>query len=221
MMVRYTSILLPLAHSRKRRLEEVAQARGETLESFILDAAEAEAERIGQWLSEKGHSVDHPIYSSTVKRPRYSGSWKVDGERQIAADRVALELGWEEEHSDDWLDDVDRLIESVDALDHLAEMSGPGAEGQNSRRSLRRAVRSVQVLNPVQGTVLDMSETGLGVETHGPFAVPEKIHLSIGQAVASAKIRAEVRWCVLVRTESFNNGDVMPVYRSGLAFVGH
>ena len=82
-------------------------------------------------------------------------------------------------------------------------------------------MRSVQVLNPVKGNVLDMSESGLGIETRGPFSVPEEVHVSIGQAVACAKIRAEVRWCVLVRTESFDNGDVIPIFRSGLAFLGH
>lgn len=222
-MARYTSILLPLAHSRKKRLEEAAETRGETLESFILEAAEAEAGRIGQWLSERGHSVDHQIYSSTARKPRFvSGRSRTAGEHQIAAERVAMELGWSDGQSEDWLDDVDQLIENLDSLDILASAAPDEANGKSdSRRSPRRAVRSVHVLNPVQGTVVDMSETGLGVETHGPFSVPERVFLSIGEAVASAKIRAEVRWCVLVRTESFNNGDVVPIYRSGLAFLGH
>jgi len=222
-MVRYTSILLPLAQSRKSRLEEAAKARGETLESFILEAAEAEARRLGRRLSEKGHSVDHQIYSSTAREPRLAlGSWKAAGEQQIAAQQVALELGWSDGQSDEWLGEVDRLIENLDTLDGLA--AAPALQTPNNddtRRGARRAVRSVQVLNPVKGNVLDMSESGLGIETRGPFSVPEEVHVSIGQAVACAKIRAEVRWCVLVRTESFDNGDVIPIYRSGLAFLGH
>jgi len=220
-MARYTSILLPLAKSRMRRLEEAAEARGETLESFILEAAEAEAERLGQRLADRGHSVDHQIYTSSTRKFRPPAAELAHGEHQIDVGRVAMELGWHDEHSEEWLDDVDRLIAGLETWDDLR--TGPAFKAPSShdaRRSPRREVRRVQVLNPVKGMVVDMSETGLGVETHGPFSVPEQIYLSIGRAVASAKIRAEVRWCVLVRTERFINGDVIPIYRSGLAFVG-
>jgi hypothetical protein len=221
-MAQYTSILLPLAKSRKRRLEEAAEARGETLETFILDAADAEAERIGKWLSERGHSVDHPIYNSSLERMGPSDSWIGVGDQQIDAQRVASELGWKDGRSEDWLSDVDRLINNLETLDDMPTASAITApSSQDARRSRRRNIESVQVLNPVRGIVLNMSDTGLGIETQRPFSVPEEVHLSIGQAVASAKIRAEVRWCVLTRTESFHNGDVIPVYRSGLSFVGH
>jgi len=221
-MARYTSILLPLAKSRKRRLEEAAEARGETLEMFILDAADAEAERIGEWLSDRGHSVDHPIFNSSVEGLGATDSWRRVGDRQIDTQRVASELGWMDGRSEEWLSDVDRLIDSLETLD--SEPTAPVLtvpSSHDARSSQRRDIRSVQVLNPVRGTVLNMSDTGLGIETQRPFSVPEEIHLSIGQAVASAKIRAEVRWCVLTRTESFHNGDVIPVYRSGLSFVGN
>ncbi len=220
-MVRYTSILLPLAQSRKRRLEEAAAARGESLEFFILEAAEAEAERIGEWLSERGHSVDHPIYSLMTPDSHLPPGFRFDGEYQVATHRVAGELGWRDEPSQAWIDEVDRLIEEVEGLDALAAEAFQEEAIQNTRCSSRRTVRSVQVLNPIHGTVVDMSESGLGIETHGPFSVPETVQLSIGQAVASAKIRVQVRWCELIRTESYSNGDVVPIYRSGLEFLGH
>jgi hypothetical protein len=220
-MARYTSILLPLAKSRKRRLQEAAESRGETLESFILEAAEAEAARIGKWLSSRGHSVDQRIYSSGPG-PGQVFSQTGDGEYQVEAQQVALELGWNQGSSDEWLDDVDRLIEGLDGLDGKQSSSVHHAPtSQDARRSFRRAIDSVQVLNPVRGVVVDMSETGLGIETEGPFSVPEEIHLTIGQAMSCAKVRAEVRWCALTRTESFSNGDIIPIYRSGLAFVGN
>jgi len=141
---------------------------------------------------------------------------------QVAAHQVASELGWDAGSTEDWLGDVDQLIEGLDTLDALVTApTNQAPSSSDSRRSSRRAVRSVQVLNPVRGVVVDMSETGLGIETKGPFSVPEEVHLSIGQAIACAKIRAQVRWCVLVRTESFHNGDVVPIYRSGLAFLGN
>lgn len=220
-MVRYTSILLPLAQSRKRRLEEAAEARGDTLESFILEAAEAEAQRLAQWLREKGHSVDHQIYASaggSVGAAR-APSWMV--ERQIDVGRVAAELGWYEGSSSEWREDVDRLIDTLESLDGESRAVAPNPSTNDARRSPRRAVDAVDVLNPVRGAVLDISDSGLGVETRGPFSVPEEVQLSIGPGVAYAKIRAQVRWCVLVRTERFDGGDVVPIYRSGLAFVGH
>lgn len=222
MMVRHTSILLSLAISRKKRLEEAAEARGETLESFILEAAEAEAERLGVWLSEKGHSVDHPIYSSIDGASQALEIDEEPEERQVATRRVAVELGWGEGTAEDWLGDVDRLIEGLDTLDSgVSSKVAEEVSTRESRRSARRSVASVQVLNPVQGVVVDMSATGLGIETRGPFSVPEEVFLSIGQAFSSAKLRAEVRWCELVRTERFEGGDVIPVYRSGLAFLGN
>jgi hypothetical protein len=221
-MDRYTSILLPLALARKKRLEEAAEARGESLESFILEAAEAEAQRLGRWLSEKGHSVDHPIYAAIHDAPEmFEGPPKVD-ERQIEVRRVATELGWHDGAATDWLDDVDRLIDSLETLDGrpAPKRSSPPTE-RESRRSPRRDVSSVQVVNPVRGSVVDISSSGIGIETRGPFSVPEEIHVSIGPGVAYAKIRAQVRWCVLVRTQRFESGDVVPIYRSGLAFLGH
>lgn len=221
LMVRYTSILLPLAQSRKKRLEEAAEARGETLESFILEAAAAEASRAGQKRSERGHRVGPQIHASTVRQSRPSWTLPRGSEDPIEANRVALELGWGDGPPAEWLEDVDRLIANLDTLDVAPAVPAPHAAGSNSaRRGSRRSVRSVQVLNPVQGMVVDMSESGLGVETKGPFSVPEAVHVSIGQAMACAKVWAEVRWCVLVRTESLKNGEVIPIYRSGLAFLG-
>lgn len=220
-MARYTSILLPLAQSRKLRLQEVAEARGESLESFILDAAEAEAERVSRWLTERGHSIDHQIYSSSTYGPASGRSRRLEGD-QVAAEQVSVELGWNQGPSEGWLEDVDHLIEGLDTLDDVdgaPALHAPSSD--DDRRSLRRAVRRVQVLNPMKGLVVDMSDTGLGIETEGPFSVPEEIHLSIGQAKSCAKVRAQVRWCVLTRTERFRNGDVTPIYRSGLAFVGN
>jgi len=222
-MVRYTSILLPLAKSRKRRLEEAAVARGETLEGFILEAAEAEAERLGDWLAEKGHSVDHQIYSSVGQEGGSREAFHLGGERQVAPHRVAMEMGWDDGNSD-WLGDLDLLMENLDRLDRVPTAIptySAADDGTNTRRSPRYNVAKLQLLNPVQGTVVDISASGLGIETFRPFSVPEEGLFSIGKAVATAKIRAEVRWCQLVRTERFHNGDVVAIYRSGLAFLGH
>ena len=220
-MNRYTSILLPLALARKKRLEEAAEARGESLESFILEAAEAEAQRLGRWLTEKGHSIDHPIYAATDGVPVVSESSPKVDERQIEVRRVATELGWHDGAATDWLEDVDRLIDSLETLDGRPARKRSSTTGRESRRSPRRDVSSVQVVNPVRGSVVDISSSGIGIETQGPFSVPEEVHVSIGPGVAYAKIRAQVRWCVLVRTQRFESGDVVPIYRSGLAFLGH
>ena len=135
---------------------------------------------------------------------------------------MARELGWGEGTAEEWLGDVDRLIADLDSLDEEAgSWASTGSEVGESRRNARRPVESVQVLNPVRGVVVDMSSSGLGIETQSPFSVPEVVSLSIGQAVSSAKLRAQVRWCELVRTERFGSGDVIPIYRSGLAFLGN
>ncbi len=201
-MVRYTSILLSLARGKKRRLEEAARARGESLEGFILAAAEAEAERLGARLIAGGHRIDHPIWVESAIDEAVGGAASGPG-------------------GDEWDQTIDAMIEALDALDRFEpETIEASNDGEGSRRSPRTSVADVRLLNPVYGKVVDLSARGLGVQTYRPFTVPERTTLSIGRTTASAKIRAEVRWCLLTRTERADNGDVVPVYRSGLAFVG-
>lgn len=155
---------------------KAAAASGQSLESFILAAADAEAERI------QSRQVDKA----------------------------------------DWHATIDELLIAVDHLDRV-ETVAPDVpvDQEGTRRGPRHPIEGLQLLNPVHGRVVDMSRQGLGVETWRPFSVPERSTFSIGRSVASAKIRAEVRWCLLVRTERVDNGDIVPVYRSGLAFLGN
>ncbi len=219
-MAQYTSILLPLARWRRKLLERAAQARGETLESFILSAAEAEAGRLGDWLTEKGHRVDQPIHDAAEVDEVAICDPRPHGDSHVELQRVASTLGWDAGAAD-WHDEVEYLIETVDALDRSAEPPSFGREGATgSRRGRRQPVFDLDLLNPVHGRVLDISSHGIGIETYRPFSVPERTLFSIGRSTCAAKIRAEVRWCSLIRTERIQNGDVVPVYRAGLAFVG-
>ena len=217
-MSRYTSILLPLAMAKKQRLEEAARSRGESLEKFILAAAEAEAERIGGWVVGQGHTVRHQVYTSLDGR---DDSPAAIDEAEVGLALVASELGWEGTQQE-WLSDIDQLIDAVDTLDQDDSAVPPGfSDGEGTRRGPRRPIDDLRLLNPVHGRVVDMSSLGFGIETYRPFSVPERSVFSIGEPASAAKIRAEVRWCLLVRTERIENGDVVPVYRSGLEFVGH
>lgn len=85
------------------------------------------------------------------------------------------------------------------------------------RRYPRAIVEGAETSNPVPGEVVDTSEGGLGMRTHTPLHVGERNCFYLQKGSFRVMYRGEVRWCHFESSKRLDSGDVVPVYRSGIA----
>ena len=98
---------------------------------------------------------------------------------------------------------------------------GDAAVQRYERRRHRRyevpRVRGALVL-PIRVQVLNMSLTGLAVETPTALEIGRRYGLKLNNRREAVEITVDVQWCHLVRTERAGYADVRPVYEVGLDF---
>jgi hypothetical protein len=70
----------------------------------------------------------------------------------------------------------------------------------------------------LDGTVLDISVSGMAIETQGRLAPRRQITLRLHYPNEVIKIEGLVIWCFLQGTRSGTSGDSRPVYRAGIQF---
>ena len=82
----------------------------------------------------------------------------------------------------------------------------------------RRKVARVSLEGPIKGLIVDLSETGLGVESSEPLEVLKHYVFRLRTARARPEFLGEVRWC---RLDSVGSGDgkKAPVYRAGVVIL--
>lgn len=97
--------------------------------------------------------------------------------------------------------------------DESGWVSGDTELRQHRRSRVEGAVTSV----PVAGEVIDTSEAGLGVRTQVPLHVGEQNSFYIQKGRTRVRYQGEVRWCHFEASKRLESGDVVPVYRSGVA----
>ncbi len=90
-------------------------------------------------------------------------------------------------------------------------------ERRHHRRYDVRGVRGTLVF-PMRVKVLNMSLTGLAVESHQALEIGRKYDLKLHNGREAIDVNVEVQWCHLVRTEPAESGDVAAVYQAGLDF---
>lgn len=73
--------------------------------------------------------------------------------------------------------------------------------------------------NPVPAQVVNLSATGIGVESNSPMKLTGEGLFTLASGRARAKIMGRVRWCKLSGTKALFDGEVAPLYRSGIQFV--
>jgi hypothetical protein len=88
-----------------------------------------------------------------------------------------------------------------------------------ARRHGRQPVGDLRLSNPIQGRVLDITVSGLGVETHAPVPVLMQSAFMISDGRRRSTIRGEVRWCRLTGTVPLPNGEIAPVFRAGIEIL--
>lgn len=92
--------------------------------------------------------------------------------------------------------------------------------GRERRRHHRYDVREVYgfLVFPMSVEVLNMSLTGLAVESRQPLAIGRKYDVELRNGSESIRLNADVQWCHLVRTEHEELDEVTPIYQAGLDF---
>lgn len=70
----------------------------------------------------------------------------------------------------------------------------------------------------LDGTVLDISLSGLAVETHTRLSPQRRLSLRLGDGSRTLRIDGHVVWCFLHGTRTTASGELLPVYRAGIQF---
>lgn len=91
---------------------------------------------------------------------------------------------------------------------------------QNQRRHKRYDIEDVHgtLAYNLDARVLNISLTGMAIETESLLKVGEGYNLNIPRPEGQLRVQADVQWCHLVRTERTESGEVKPVYRAGVDF---
>ncbi|MDH3745420.1 MAG: PilZ domain-containing protein [Acidobacteriota bacterium] len=93
---------------------------------------------------------------------------------------------------------------------------------KRERRGFSRTqVDHVRLLAPCVGTVLDVSPRGLRAETSECLPIGRDCVITLGEVGYSARVPCRVLWCRLAGTEKTAEGNVRPIYRLGVRFLGH
>lgn len=97
-------------------------------------------------------------------------------------------------------------------------LSRDWVQGDADLRQFPRArVEDTLLSNPVPGDLIDTSEAGLGIRTTQPLNIGARNVFYIRKGNVRASFRGEVRWCQIEDTRYRMGGDILPVYRSGIA----
>lgn len=91
---------------------------------------------------------------------------------------------------------------------------------RDHRRHRRYDVDDVQgsLVHELDARVLNMSLTGMAIETRTLLKVGGKYWLRLPNEDGTLRLPAHVKWCHLVRTETTKRGDVVPLYQAGIDF---
>jgi hypothetical protein len=211
----------------RRRIEAAARLSGKSLVAFIVGAAKAQAKDVQPAQDQDRGAALAAYYRTRRFESLERHSWEHLHPGYVPVDTVANQLDWDIDDTE-WDHEVDQLMSTLDTFAAASDPDGTQSESEGKatqhplglRRNDRKAIDNVFLFNPVPGRVIDLCASGLGVETRDALPLAKQDFFSIGDdAMVRAKIRAQVRWCRLARTESRSNGDVISIYRSGVEFV--
>jgi len=92
---------------------------------------------------------------------------------------------------------------------------------ESDRRQIsRKSARTTFVVGSISGHLVDMSESGLGLEAQQALPVLKKGTFTLEIGKARPQFRGQVRWCRLTGTAASQHGETVPVYRAGIAIFG-
>ena len=88
-----------------------------------------------------------------------------------------------------------------------------------SRRHLRESPLDLVLKNPIRGHIVDISRSGIGLESSSPLVPLTQQKFTIGLGAGRASVLGEIRWCKLAGTRTIDKGESEPVYRAGVALL--
>lgn len=84
----------------------------------------------------------------------------------------------------------------------------------------RLSIRHTGIRNGLLiGHVLNLSLGGLAFETASTLRIGSRQRFRVELGEKRFDIDGEIRWCRLVRTVGNGKGDIVPIFRAGLAFA--
>jgi hypothetical protein len=97
-------------------------------------------------------------------------------------------------------------------------VSRPSEERRQSRRMRLEGESDGALEISLDGSVLDISVSGMAIETQGRLAPRRPITLRLHHPDEVVKIEGKVVWCFLQGTRSDGHGESRPLYRAGIQF---
>ena len=91
---------------------------------------------------------------------------------------------------------------------------------EERRGSPRARVSGVRVQLPVSGKVLNASVEGIAIETTEGLRSGWSYAFKMAVGAKVVSVPGKVSWCRRVGTRKTENGDVLPVFKLGVALVG-
>ena len=105
----------------------------------------------------------------------------------------------------------------LDSLDFETYRHRLDAE-PDERGHRRRPSSGIAITNPVQGTVVDVSSAGIGLECERPLRVRDRYPFTLAMDPDLRTHRSgEVRWCRMMATNDEETGESTLVFRIGIA----
>lgn len=92
-------------------------------------------------------------------------------------------------------------------------------EAAERRAQPRYDIGDLLLNGPVGARILDVSATGLGLETMERLSVGREARFELVEPSRRLRIPGRPIWCRLVRTVGTASGDRVPVYRAGVLFA--
>ncbi len=115
-----------------------------------------------------------------------------------------------------WADDT---IGAIVSAKKRRDQSGEWLAGESeARATVRRSLNTILITNPVPGQVIDMSASGMGLESREAIKSLGESLFTLASGSTRAQVLGEVRWSKLSGTKQMPNGEVAPLYRTGIAF---
>lgn len=94
----------------------------------------------------------------------------------------------------------------------------PDSSSKERRHRDRRAVDGLTVMRPESGRVVDLSFTGMGLETPERIEVGKTYAFRLKQGRRGHRLEGTVRWCVLRQAGKASPKAGETHYRAGIAF---
>ncbi len=91
--------------------------------------------------------------------------------------------------------------------------------GEEGRAAQRYATRDIAVEFPIGAAVLDVSDSGMGVEANEQLRVGADYVFRVQIGRKSLGLPGRVEWCRFAGTAGTQGAERMPVYKAGVSFA--